>query len=238
MPQEQINDNRKGSYKVWFDLSILIVAQLTLLPLWLFLWTVIPILIWLDDRGPIFFRQSRAGKTGKVITILTFRTMKPGSDRLGPAWTAEDDPRITRVGRILRRTALDELPEVLSIWKRDMSLVGPRALDLAEQTELEGQVPGFEKRLSVLPGLTGLAQVKDRTDDANAKIRYDLEYLERMGPLLDIWLIWLSVWNTVSARWDNRSGKPLTSTITAPTSVRPEVENDTADELFKSECAK
>lgn len=229
MLQEKVYDSRKEGYKVWFDLSILIIAHLSLLPLWLLLWTMIPVLIWLDDRGPIFFRQRRAGKDGRVITILKFRTMKPNADRMGPAWTTEGDTRITRMGRILRRTALDELPEILSIWKRDMSLVGPRALDVAEQTELEGLVPGFENRLCVLPGLTGLAQVKDRTDDANTKIRYDLEYLEKMGPWLDIRLIWLSVWNTISARWDNRSGKPLTSTLTASKPVNSDTEN-TADE--------
>ena len=99
MPLEQANDNQRGGYKVWFDLSILIVAHISLLPLWLVLWTVIPILIWLDDRGPIFFKQRRAGKDGKIITILKFRTMRPDADRTGPAWTTEGDPRITRMGR-------------------------------------------------------------------------------------------------------------------------------------------
>ena len=225
MPQEQVNDNNRGGYKVWFDLSILIVAHITLLPFWILLWTIIPIVIWLDDRGPIFFRQNRAGKDGKVITILKFRTMNPDADRMGPAWTTAGDPRITRMGRILRRTALDELPEVLSIWKRDMSLVGPRALDLSEQAELERLVPGFEKRLCVLPGLTGLAQLNDRTDDANTKIRYDLEYLEKMSPWLDVRLIWQSVWNTLSARWDNRSGKPLKSTLDASNTANSDTEN-------------
>ncbi|PKB84266.1 MAG: hypothetical protein BZY88_00640 [SAR202 cluster bacterium Io17-Chloro-G9] len=204
MTRRSIND----SYKPWFDLSILIVAHLLLLPLWILLWTSIPLLIWLGDRGPIFYRQKRSGKDGHVITILKFRTMVPDADRTGPAWTTEDDPRLTRVGKILRRTALDELPETLSIWKGEMSLVGPRALDLEEQQALEQQIPNFAARLQVRPGLTGLAQIYDRNDVSENKFYYDLEYLDRMGPWLDLRLLVLSVWNTVMARWDRRGGKP------------------------------
>ena len=116
---------------------------------------------------------------------------------------------MTRVGRIIRRTALDELPEVLNIFKREMSLVGPRALGLAEQQALEKIIPGFEKRLQVPPGLTGLAQIYNQSDDAHEKFRYDLSYLYRMSPWLDAKLLVVSVWNTVGARWDQRRGKPV-----------------------------
>ncbi|MCH7622054.1 MAG: sugar transferase, partial [Chloroflexi bacterium] len=163
------------------------------------------------DRGPVFYRQKRVGKNGRIITIVKFRTMVLDADRKGPAWTTDGDPRVTRVGKILRRTALDELPEVLSIWKRDMSLVGPRALDVEEHQSLEKQIPGFEGRLEVLPGLTGLAQVYDRSDDAHDKFRYDLEYLDRMSPWLDMRLLVLSLLNTLGARWDRRSGKAQTN---------------------------
>ncbi len=134
--------------------------------------------------------------------------MVPDADRMGPAWTTEGDPRVTRIGKLLRRTALDELPEVLSIWTGHMSLVGPRALDVEEQKGLEQQVPGFAERLRVRPGLTGLAQIYDRTDDADDKFHYDLEYLQHMGPWLDLKLLVLSVWNTLAGRWDQRGGKP------------------------------
>ena len=127
----------------------------------------------------------------------------------GPAWTTEGDPRVTPVGRILRRTALDELPEVLNIWKREMSLVGPRALDVVEQRSLEKLIDGFENRLQVRPGLTGLAQIYDTRDDAHDKFRYDLEYLLRMSPWLDLKLLILSVRNTLGVKWDRRSGKTL-----------------------------
>jgi len=208
MAKNQSRGPIKARYKLWFDLSVLALAHLLLLPLWVFLWIAIPLCIWLGDRGPIFYRQRRVGKGGRVFTVLKFRTMVPGADAQGPAWTMEGDPRVTRVGNLLRRTALDELPEVLNILKRDMSLVGPRALDVEEQKVLEEQVPGFAQRLCVLPGLTGLAQVYDRADNAQGKFRYDLEYLDRMGPWLDTRLVVVSALNTLVARWDRRSGKP------------------------------
>jgi lipopolysaccharide/colanic/teichoic acid biosynthesis glycosyltransferase len=198
----------RDSYKSWFDPTILVLAHLLFLPLWILLWTLIPVLIWLGDRGPVFYRQKRAGKQGQPFTVLKFRTMVMDADRKGPAWTTDGDPRITPIGRLLRRTALDELPELLSIWKRDMSFVGPRALDLEEQQALEKQIPDFEKRLLILPGLTGLAQVYDRSDNAHDKSRYDLEYLQQMSPWLDARLLVLSVWNSLTARWDRRGGKP------------------------------
>ena len=111
---------------------------------------------------------------------------------------------------MLRRTGLDELPEIFSIWKGEMSLVGPRALDLAEHDELQQAIPGFDDRLEVLPGLTGLSQIYNRADDSRAKVQYDLEYIDRMSPLLDLKILFLSVWCTVTARWDRRSGKPDT----------------------------
>lgn len=198
---------RPYRYKRAIDLAILIVAHLVLLPLWVLLWTLIPLAIWLGDGGSIFFRQKRVGKDGKIFTILKFRTMVVNADLDGPNWTTEKDPRVTRIGSVLRRTALDELPELISIWKGEMSLVGPRALEVEEEIWLEEQIPGFAQRLSVNPGLTGLAQVFDRTDDAHTKFAYDLEYLERVSFRLDMKLLILSVFNTLAARWDQRSGK-------------------------------
>ena len=176
---------------------------------------MIPLGIWLADRGPVFYRQERVGKDGRVFTILKFRTMIRDADKSGPAWTTEGDPRITSVGRILRRTALDELPGVISIWRGHMSFVGPRALDRDEQRCLEELIPGFEKRLQVKPGLTGLAQVYDKNDDPHEKFRLDMEYLEKLSLFLDARLLLLSVWNTIIARWDHRSGKVNLGNLTA-----------------------
>ena len=198
---------KKKPYKRPLDLTGLTLGYLLLLPIGLLLWTLIPLLIWLEDRGPVFYHQRRTGKDGKTFTVLKFRTMVPDADRLGPAWTSEGDRRVTRTGRFLRKTALDELPQTLSIWKGDLSLVGPRALDAGEQAMLEQEIPGFELRLAVLPGLTGLAQVYNRDDEPRRKLKYDLEYIERMSLWLDLKLILLSVRNTLLARWDTRSGK-------------------------------
>jgi len=190
-----------------FDLAVLVLAHLILLPVWVFLWTLIPLLIWLEDRGPVFYRQRRAGKDGTSFALAKFRTMVPDADSKGPAWTSEDDPRITRVGRVLRRTALDELPETLNIWKGEMSFVGPRALDVREHELLESQIPGFRERLRVRPGLTGLAQVYNVEDDDRTKLEYDIEYIQNMSLLLDTKLMFLSVRNTLFGRWDTRKAK-------------------------------
>jgi lipopolysaccharide/colanic/teichoic acid biosynthesis glycosyltransferase len=208
------NQSHKAAYKIRFDFTVLVLAHLILLPIWLVLWTCIPLLIWLGDRGPVFYRQLRAGKDGQPFTVLKFRTMVLDAELKGPAWTTDGDPRVTRVGRLLRRTALDELPEIVNIFKRDMSFVGPRALDVEEQRSLEEQIPGFEKRLQVSPGLTGLAQVYNRGDDSHKKYQYDLSYLDRMGPWLDAKLLVLSVWNTFGCRWDQRRGKTEKSETT------------------------
>ncbi len=198
---------RKARYKRVLDLTVLIGAHVLLAPLFLFLWTAIPMLVWLQDRGPVFYRQQRAGKDGVPFRLIKFRTMVTNADRVGPVWTAEDDPRVTPVGKLLRRTGLDELPETINILKGEMSFVGPRALDVEEQRDLEKRIQGFEDRLTVRPGLTGLAQVYNVTDDNVEKIRFDLEYIEDMSLVLDAKLLLLSVRNTLAGRWDRRSGK-------------------------------
>lgn len=194
-------------YKRPFDIGIILFSHLLLLPIWVVLWITIPLLIWWTDRGPVFYRQSRVGKDGQTFSVLKFRTMVVNADQIGPGWTSEGDTRVTRIGGILRRTGLDEYPEVWSILKGDMSFVGPRPLNVQEQEEFERIVPGFQDRLSVLPGLTGMAQVYDLEDDAYTKLKYDLEYIQRQSLLLDCKLMLLSVWNTIFARWDRRQGK-------------------------------
>ena len=125
---------KKGQYKRPLDLMILLFAHALLLPLWLVIWTIVPLSIWLEDRGPVFYRQRRSGKDGRVFIVHKFRTMIPDADLRAPAWTVPGDPRLTRVGQLLRRTALDELPELWSVLKGDMSFVGPRPLEEIEQT--------------------------------------------------------------------------------------------------------
>ena len=199
--------SRRGSHKRSLDLAIMLLAHIILSPIFVLLWTVIPLLIWLEDRETVFYRQVRPGRNGRLFTVLKFRTMVVGADQIGPAWTIEKDTRITRIGKLLRRTALDELPSLLSVWQGDMSLVGPRALPIREQELMEDEIPDFACRLKVRPGLTGMAQVYDLEDEAHRKLQYDLEYIQNMSLALDLKLLILSVRNTLLGKWDIRTGK-------------------------------
>ena len=198
-------------YKRPFDLGVLILAHLfpLLIPVWLLLWTLIPLLVWLEDRGPIFYRQRRIGKDGRTFIVLKFRTMVVDAETAtGPVWASDQDPRITRVGRLLRRTALDELPQVINILKGEMSFVGPRSERPELHEEFVRELPAFQHRLQVRPGLTGLAQVNgDYNLPPGEKLKYDLDYIARMSLGLDVKLILISLRNTLLARWDRRSGK-------------------------------
>ncbi len=186
-----------------FDLAVLTLAHLLLSPLWLLLWTAIPLATWLYDRGPVFYTQRRLGKDGRVFRVYKFRSMIPNAEEYtGAVWAADADPRITPVGRFLRARALDELPQVINMWKGDYSLVGPRAErpELAEQFSL--RLPDFRRRLLVRPGMTGLAQVYGRySTRPRDKLRYDTLYIRRMSPWLDVKLMALSVALTLLGRW-------------------------------------
>lgn len=207
MAPDSVKSSRIPRYKRPLDLFVLMAAHIALAPIWIALWVTIPTAIALEGGRPIFFVQHRSGRGGREFPIRKFRTMIPNADKVGPAWTTESDPRVTRVGRFLRRTGLDELPEILSIWKGDMSLVGPRALPVEEQRHLEQQIPNFGDRLNAVPGLTGLAQLRNPEDDPVEKLRYDLEYIEQASLLLDVRLLVASTLNTLFLRWDKRSGK-------------------------------
>ena len=179
---------------------------MVLAPLWIALWTFIPLAIWLYDRGPVFYTQPRLGKGGRVFRVYKFRSMVPDAERMsGAVWASENDPRITAVGRVLRNRALDELPQVINMFRGDLSLVGPRAERPELAAEIAERVPDFERRLLVRPGLTGLAQVYGTYDtDPHNKLRYDTLYMRRMSPWLDLKLLVTSVWVTLLAKWQDR----------------------------------
>jgi lipopolysaccharide/colanic/teichoic acid biosynthesis glycosyltransferase len=177
------------------------------------LWVVIALAIKLEDGGPVLFRQERWGQGKRPIRVYKFRTMIPNADRTVQA--TKDDIRITRVGRILRATALDEMPQLLNIWKGEMSFVGPRALPVNERQVqkvdeelLDEQIPGFEERLRLRPGLTGIAQIwAPRDVPRRHKFKYDLFYLKKQSFWLDLKLIALSFWITFRASWEVRGKK-------------------------------
>ena len=189
----------RDGYKRVFDLTLLGVACVLLLPLWLVLWIVIPLAIWREDRGPIFYAQERIGWRGRRFKVIKFRTMVPNAeDGTGPVWAAEDDPRLTKIGKTLRRFHLDEIPQVINIVRGEMSLVGPRPERPALAEQFSREAPEFSQRLRVRPGIAGLAQVRGSywTDPAH-KLKYDNLYIETMSPWLDISLLFLSVWVAV-----------------------------------------
>jgi len=155
---------------------------------------VVAIAIRLESRGPAIFRQLRMGRGGRPFTIVKFRSMVADAPKLGPELTERNDPRITRLGRLLRRTSVDEFPQLWNILKGDMSFIGPRpevpAIVEAEWSEDDRQVV-----LSVRPGLTGWAQVHGRDDlDIPTKLRYDREYAQRVSLGLDLTILWRTPW--------------------------------------------
>ena len=180
------------------------------------LWVLIALLVKLEDGGRVFYHQERVGKDGHPFRSWKFRSMVEDADRrFGPLQATERDPRVTRVGRVLRATALDELPQLWNIFKGEMSFVGPRALLPAEievgrdggPVSLAG-IPGYEGRQRVTPGLTGVAQVYARRDiPRRHKFRLDLLYVRNQSVCLDLRLIALSVWISVRARWEHRGSK-------------------------------
>ncbi len=180
------------------------------------LWALIAAAIKLDDGGAVFYPQVRVGQGGRRFRSWKFRSMIEGSDaEVGPLQARERDPRVTRVGRLLRATAMDELPQLWNIFKGDMSFVGPRAL-VPEEIEVNGQgrpvsieeVPGYETRHLVRPGLTGLAQVYAARDiPRRHKFRLDAIYVRRQSFWLDLKLVALSFWISFRGTWERRGAK-------------------------------
>lgn len=180
------------------------------------LWMLIALAVKLEDGGPVFYSQERAGEGGRVFRAWKFRSMVPDAERhLGAVQATEHDPRVTRVGRALRATAMDELPQLWNIFAGDMSFVGPRALRPGEVEVLGGgalealeDVPGYADRCRVRPGLTGIAQIYAPRDITRRnKFRYDRLYIARQSLSLDVRLIALSFWITFRGRWESRAQK-------------------------------
>jgi exopolysaccharide biosynthesis polyprenyl glycosylphosphotransferase len=145
------------------------------------------LLIKLDSAGPVFFRQERLGQKGRPFKIIKFRTMFVGAENDGPVWTDQNDPRITRVGKVLRKLRLDELPQLFNILQGEMSFVGPRPL---AHTSYMDQILFYNYRTLVKPGITGWAQVTFpeglTIDSTQEKLKYDLYYIKNIGLLLDL----------------------------------------------------
>ena len=168
------------------DIIISFVILMVTLPLSF----IIAIAIKIDSPGTIFFKQQRCGLNDSVFKMIKFRSMfKNAEKQSGPVWSPKDDPRITRVGKIIRKLRLDEIPQMFNVLKGEMSLVGPRPERPFFVEKLAKEIPYYKRRLNVRPGITGWAQVKHKYDesieDVKAKLRYDLFYIENMSLRMD-----------------------------------------------------
>jgi sugar transferase (PEP-CTERM system associated) len=158
---------------------------------------VISFLIKIDSRGPVFYKQERVGERGKIFKLLKFRSMVENAEANGPVWAEQNDKRITRAGRWIRKWRLDEIPQMFNVLKGDMSFVGPRPERSFFVEKLRKEIPFYDQRFSVRPGVTGWAQIKYRygasNKDAMEKLKYDLYYIKNLSLLYDLIIIFETI---------------------------------------------
>lgn len=200
-------DRRAAAVKRTFDVVLSGAGLIVSTPLWV----LVAAAIKLQDGGPVFYRQERSGRHGRPFDVLKFRSMVPDAEAgVGAVQATRCDRRVTAVGRVLRATAMDELPQLWNILRGHMSFVGPRALRPGEIETLGNgdlerleDVPGFAERSRVRPGLTGVAQVYAPRDiPRRLKFKYDLFYVRRQSFWLDLWLVLLSFRITLRGTWE------------------------------------
>ncbi|MFQ5796739.1 MAG: sugar transferase [Candidatus Bipolaricaulia bacterium] len=189
----------------WVIDRILAAATLTLTAP---LFALIALLIKLDSPGPVLFTQDRAGKDGKPFQLHKFRSMvADAEEQTGPVWASPGDERVTRVGRLLRKTSLDELPQLINVVKGEMSVIGPRPERPIFVEELKQKVPYYEYRMKIQPGMSGWAQVMHKydesIDDVREKLQYDLYYIKNLSPLLDLRIMLRTIWKVLKAAGSN-----------------------------------
>ncbi len=175
-----------------------IILSLLLIIITLPVTLMMSLLIKLESRGPVFYKQDRSGMNGKVFKIFKFRTMIADAEKhSGPVWSTKDDPRITRIGKFMRKVRLDEIPQAINILKGEMSFVGPRPERPFFVEKLSQEIPLYKRRLKVRPGITGWAQVKHKydesIDDVKMKLRYDLFYIENMSLRMDFKILFRTI---------------------------------------------
>ncbi|NUM25131.1 MAG: sugar transferase [Candidatus Buchananbacteria bacterium] len=187
---ENLAENNKRVYEIikrLFD----VVASLIILVISLPIIPFIALAIKLSSKGPVFFSQIRTGKNGKDFKATKFRTMIIEAEKNGPQWAAKNDPRITRVGKFMRKTRLDEIPQLFNVLRGEMSLIGPRPERPEFVNQLQNQIPFYKERLLVKPGLTGWAQVMGpayggSVEESYQKLQYDLYYIKNRSLAVDL----------------------------------------------------
>ena len=154
---------------------------------------LVTILIKLESEGPVFFKQARVGRDGKVFTLVKFRSMRSDAEKDGAKWARPDDDRVTKIGRIIRKLRIDEIPQMWNVLKGDMNFVGPRPERPEFVEDLRRKIKYYDQRHTVKPGITGWAQINypygASIEDAKKKLEYDLYYIKHMSVLLDLYII-------------------------------------------------
>jgi len=177
-------------FKRVFDLTCSVLLLAVTSPLTL----LVALAIRLDSPGPVLYTQTRIGQGGRLFRIYKFRTMSRDAELHGVLFSRRDDPRITRVGRFLRRARIDELPQLWNVIRGDMSIIGPRPERPEHEKTLAAEIPGFDLRTEVKPGLTGWAQVwmpyASTVEQSTKKLEYDLYYIRHASVWLDIQIAW------------------------------------------------
>ena len=173
-----------------FDIVVSLFAGIfSLIPM-----IIVGILIKLDSKGPAIFKQERMGKGGKPFVMYKFRSMRIDAEANGPQWASENDDRCTKLGHFIRKCRIDELPQLINIFKGEMSFVGPRPERPYFYDEFEKYIPGFKNRLLVTPGLTGYAQINGGYSlKPEEKIVYDMEYIKNRSLKLDFYCIFKTI---------------------------------------------
>ncbi len=204
------------------DIILCLIAMIVALPIML----IVALAIKLDDGGPVFYKQKRVTLDGREFDILKFRSMIVNAEACGAQGATDNDPRITRVGKIIRATRLDELPQILNILKGDMSIVGPRPERIENVEEYSRAIPEFNFRHKVKGGLTGYAQIYGKYNtSAYDKLRLDLMYIENYSVLLDIKLILM----TVRIIFKKESTEGFDKVITAESANKTQAEDSSAE---------
>jgi exopolysaccharide biosynthesis polyprenyl glycosylphosphotransferase len=181
----------KRAFEIVFSIALLIFTLPVLV--------LTAIAIKLESPGPVFYKQERVGLNGKVFSIIKLRSMRTDAEKNGPQWAAKNDPRVTRVGKFIRKTRIDELPQLINILRGDMSLIGPRPERPMFTEQFVKEIPGFKKRLQVKPGLTGWAQVNGGYEATPAeKLEMDLYYIRNQSFKLDLKILLRTAWVVIS----------------------------------------
>ncbi|MFD1427273.1 exopolysaccharide biosynthesis polyprenyl glycosylphosphotransferase [Kroppenstedtia sanguinis] len=181
----------KRGFEVVFSIALLIFILPVLV--------LTALAIRLESRGPVLYSQERVGLNGSRFHVYKLRSMRTDAEKNGPQWAAKNDPRVTRVGKFIRKTRIDEVPQLINVLRGDMSLIGPRPERHVFTEKFSQEIPGFKQRLSVKPGLTGWAQVNGGYESTpEEKFQLDMYYIRSQSLALDMKILWRTVWVVLS----------------------------------------